>query len=141
MTTLEALSEAEVTEAGLTLFFKRAFIPSSLDGMGNVTVEMDSVRVTLVVDENIKLMKFMAVFGLADAAPLELKHAFVNRLNENLYFARFSVPNVRPDLLIADYWLPFEEGISVFQIISALRWFAKIVPSAIHAYDTDHLVL
>lgn len=140
MATAEVLAEEEVTAANLAQIFKRAFFKTSLDKDGDLIVHTDGQRVIVTLNPDNKLIKFMAVYGLKESARLELKHAFTNKMNHEVIFGRFSIPKSRPDSLIADYYLPFEEGIPAFQIISAIRLFARVAPYAIRACNTDDLV-
>lgn len=139
MATAEILAEDEVTTSNLAQMFKRAFLKTDLDKDGDLRVHTDGPRVVVTVDQDKKLLKFMAVYGVKESARLELKHAFANKMNDEIIFVRFSVPRTRPDMLVADYFLPFEEGIPTFQIVSALRLFARAVPGAIRTCDEHEL--
>ena len=140
MAMAEVLAENEVTTSNLTQIFKRAFFKTSLDKDGDLIVHTDGPRVIVTLNQDNKLIKFMTIYGVKESARLDLKHTFTNRMNDEIIVGRFSVPKTRPDMLIADYYLPFEEGIPAFQIVSALRLFARVVPGAIRACDENDLV-
>lgn len=140
MASAEVLSEDEVTPANLAQVFKRAFLKASVDEDGDLVVQSDGPRVLVTVDEDKKLLKFMTVYGVKQSARLQVKHALANKMNDDYILGRFSIPEGRPDLLIADYYLPYEEGIPAFQIVAALRLFARVVPGAIQDCDKDDLV-
>ena len=140
MATAEVLAEDEVTTSNLAQIFKRAFFKTSVDKDGDLIVHTDGPRVIVTLNQDNKLIKFMTVYGVKESAGLDLKHTFTNRMNDEVIVGRFSVPKTRPDMLIADYFLPFEEGIPAFQIVSALRLFARVVPGAIRACDENDLV-
>jgi len=140
MANVEVLVENEVAKESLAALFKRAFMSTSFDEDGDLIVQTDGPRVFVSVDEEKKLLKYMAIYGVKESSPLELKHAFVNKMNDEIIFVRFSIPEQRPDILMADYFLPYEEGIPTFQIVSAIRLFARIVPGAIRACDDNDLV-
>lgn len=133
------LHEDDVTTAKLCGLFKRAYMKATLDG-GQLSVDSDGPRVLVEVEENHKLLKFMALYMMRDDAALESKFEFMNRLNSSVIFARFSIPGDHPGVLVADYYLPFEEGITSFQIVTSLRLFARVVPGAIQACDNEALV-
>ena len=61
-------------------------------------------------------------------------------MNDSVILARFSV--TRGQVLMADYYLPFEEGELPYQIVKSLRVFGQVVMRAIREreHDTDHLV-
>ena len=137
----EIIAEDEVTTENLEGLFKRAFFSAKIDEDERLVIGTESIRRIFVgVDEDRKLLKYMAAFGLKEEAPLGLKHAFVNRMNHRVIFPRFSVVEERSDVLIADYFLTFEGGILAFQIVSALRLFSRVVRGAISECDDDDLV-
>ncbi|HOQ98980.1 MAG TPA: YbjN domain-containing protein [Anaerolineae bacterium] len=140
MATAQVLAEGEVTVANLAQLFKRAFFKASINHDGDLVVQTDGPRVLVSVDADKKLIKLMSVYGIQKAARLELKHALVNKMNDEFILCRFSIPEAATDLLVVDYYLPFEEGIPEFQIMSALRWFARVAPGAIRASDQHNLV-
>jgi hypothetical protein len=80
----------------------------------------------------------MAIYGLKEYMPEPPKHALCNKMNDAVILARFSV--ARADVLLADYFLSFEEGIIAFQIVNSVRLFGRIVVSTIREYDTEDLV-
>lgn len=140
MSNIEVLSESEVTKENLVSLFKRAFMSTSFDDDDDLVVQTDGPRVYVTIDEEKKLLKYMAIYGVNESSSLELKYALTNKMNDNFIFGRFSIPEQRPDMLVADYYLPYEEGIPTFQIVSAVRLFAKVVQSAIRASDDNDLV-
>jgi|YNPNPStandDraft_1061719.scaffolds.fasta_scaffold62473_3 hypothetical protein len=140
MATAEVLAEDEVTISNLAQIFKRAFFKTSIDKDGDLIVDTDGQRVIVTLNQDNKLIQFITVYSIKESARLDLKHTFTNRMNEKIIFGRFAVPKTRPDRLIADYYLPFKEGIPAFQIVCALRLFARVVPSAIRACDENDLV-
>ncbi len=140
MATAEVLAENEITKESLAALFKRAFLSTSFDKDGDLVVQTDGPRVFVTVDEDKKLLKYMSIYGVKESSPVELKHALVNKMNNDIIFGRFSIPEKTPGMLIADYFLPYEEGIPAFQIVSAIRLFARVVPVAIRACDDNDLV-
>lgn len=140
MATAEILAESEVTKENIAGLCKRAFMSTSFDKDGDLVVQTDGPRVVVMVDADKKLIKYLALYGVKKSSPLELKHAFVNKMTDTVIFGRFSIPDRRPDVLVADYFLPYEEGVPAFQIVSALRLFARVVPAAIGACDDNGLV-
>lgn len=140
MVNSELLSEKEISKERLAALFKQAFFSTSFDKDGDLVVRSDGPRVFVIVDSQKKLLKYMAIYGVKETAPLELKHQFVNRMNDDIIFVRFSIPGKRHDVLMADYYLPYEDGIPAFQIIAAFRLFSRVVPGAIRACDELDLV-
>ncbi|MDE0221248.1 MAG: YbjN domain-containing protein [Spirochaetaceae bacterium] len=137
----EIIPENDVTPENILALFKRAFYSASLDDDGDVCVDTDGPRVYVTVMENTKLLRYTTVYGVNDTAPLESKHTFVNKMNDDVILCRFSIPEHDHGILYVDYFLPFGEGVLAFQIVSALRWFARIVPSAIRDCDDGNFVI
>lgn len=138
MASARLLAESEVTMSNLDELFRQAFFQTSLDKDGDLIVQSDGPRVIVTIDQQKKLVKFMAVYGLRAEVALGPKLALVNRMNDEIIYVRFSVP--RDDILVADYFLLFQEGIPAFQLVSSLRLFARVVPAAIRACDQEDLV-
>ena len=137
----EVIAEAEVTPENIRNLFKRAFYSASLDADGDVRVETDGPSVYVSVRDNTKLLRYVTVYGVKETAPLELKLAFANKMNDDVILCRFTIPEHDCGALYVDYYLPYGEGIFAFQIVSALRWFARVVPSAIRDCDDNNLVI
>lgn len=136
----EIIAEDEVTPENIRNLFKRAFYGASIDDDDDVRIDTDGPLVFVGIRENVKLLRYTTLYGVDESARLESKHAFVNRLNNDVILCRFSISGRDDDTLCADYYLPFGEGILAFQVVSALRWFARIVPNAIRDCDEDNLV-
>ena len=103
-------------------------------------MESEGPKVVVSIQEKHKLIRYVIVYGMNEFGPLDQKLSFVNRMNDDVIFARFSVPESRPEMLMCDYFLPYEEGVTAFQIVTAMRLFARVVVGAIHACDDDDLV-
>ncbi|MCS1408363.1 MAG: hypothetical protein M2R45_01538 [Verrucomicrobia subdivision 3 bacterium] len=130
-----------MTTERLVALFKRAYFSVSLDEDGDLCVGTDDIRrVFVIIYEDYKLLRYFALFGLWEKASLESKRAFVNKMNDKFNFVRFSVFEDHPNVLVADYYLPFEEGIPAFQIVSALRLFSRLAYRILREYDEDDLV-
>lgn len=136
----EYIVESEVTPKNVRELFARAFYSTQLDDDGDIFVRAEPTSVYVSVNRDNRLLRYAAHYRIDENASLESKHAFVNKLNDSVVFCRFSIPDVYEDTLVADYYLPFEEQITSFQIVSAFRLFTQIVPNAIRDCDDDDLV-
>lgn len=134
------LEEHEVTTQSLSKIFKNILFKTSFDDDGDLIVYTDGPRVLVTLNSSQKLTKFMSLYGVKKSARLDIKHELINKLNDQYIFVRFAIPEKRPDVLMADYYLPFEEGVSSYQVAKAIRLFAQVVPNAIRASDTHDLV-
>lgn len=138
--TPEYIVESEVTPENIRELFSRAFYSTHLDDDGDVVVNAEPISVFITISKNNRLLKYSTYYEIDETAPLEPKLAFVNKMNDHVVFSRFSIPEDHEDTLAADYFLPFGESISSFQIVSALRLFASVVVNAIRDCDDADLV-
>lgn len=136
----EYIVESEVTPKNIRELFSRAFYNTDLDDDGDVVVNAEPISVFISINKNNRLLKYSTYYRVDETAPLESKLAFVNKMNDDVVLCRFSIPEDHEDTLVADYFLPFGESISSFQIVSALRLFALVVVNAISDCDDDDLV-
>ncbi len=128
-TNSKVLTEDEVTIPKIKEIIERAFLKAILDNDGDLIVHTDNgPRVIMTVDKDRKLIKFLAIYA-NESGWLKAEHT--NRINDNYIFARFSVPD-QGDVITIDYYLPFEGGVTAYQLISALRIFARVGSAAIH---------
>ncbi|HEY9750269.1 MAG TPA: YbjN domain-containing protein [Allocoleopsis sp.] len=135
----DILPENQVTRETLQRCFKSAFLKTEIDEDGDLRVQSDfGIHPFVMIDEDRKLIKFMSLFSLKENIPEEDKLKLVNKLNDDVILVRFSVN--QPDLLVADYYLFYEEGISTYQIIHTFKRFAKITVQAIEEHDTEDLL-
>lgn len=140
MGTPEIIAENQVTTDTLESLFRRAFFSTSLDDDGDVCVETDDPIVYVSINASNKLIKYTAVYRFKESVSMNSKLVFVNKMNDDVIFCRFSVSEDNPELLIADYFLPYGEGLPAFQIVSALRLFARVAPRIIHDCDEHDIV-
>lgn len=138
MPAVEVLAETEVTTPNLAQMFKRAFFSTSIDSDGDLIVQSDGLRIIVRIDGEKKLVVFTVMLRVNESATEISKLTLVSQMNNKVVLARFAIP--RPDLMIADCTLPFEEGIPTFQIVATLRLFARVVVNAIRICDEHGIV-
>lgn len=137
MAKLESFEEENVTKNNLENLFSEAYMSTSMDGGGGLVVEAGQIRVLVDIMKESSLIKYVSYFGIDKSKPLEAGYKLVNQMNRQIVFCRFSIVE---DALVSDYFLPYEKGVSKFQIISSIRFFGKVVPSAIQSCDDIGLV-
>jgi hypothetical protein len=129
MQTAEVLTEDELTPSNLKKFFESIYLKASLNDHGYLLVQADGeLPVGITLDHHRKLLKFLVAYDNGHGQ-LALEH--VNRMNDSYILARFSVSEPG-DSIFVDYHLPYEGGITPYQLLSVLRIFAKVGPAAIH---------
>ena len=136
----EHIAESKMSPKVIQALFDRAYFGSSIDDDDDVLVETEAISVYISINRDNRLLKYTAAYKVDESAPVESKHALVNKMNDDVIFCRFAIPEHREDTLIVDYFLPFGKSISSFNIVSALRLFALVVPNAIRDCDDNDLV-
>lgn len=134
----EVFAEDEVTTSSLTQILQQALYKVSPLNDTHFIVDPDGVIVS--VNQDIKMIRFIAMWDFKESAALKLKHATVNKLNDEVRLVRFSISQSQPDLVYADYYLTFENGILPFQVVHALRLFSRIATYAIQTCDEKGLL-
>jgi len=133
------INEDKVTPTHLLQLFKNALMKASLDEDNDirVTTGPGSLFLLEVLSEQ-KMLKYVSLFGFKKHANTSEKLALLNKLNSGIILSRFSMP--REDVLLSEYFLPYEEGISSYQVVNCLRLFERVTTGAIRQYDTSDLV-
>ena len=135
----DIISADEMNNEKIHTLFKAAYMKPEYDSDGDVRIKGPSgFHQIISVDGEKQLIKYMSMFGLKENRSREEKLEFVNKLNDGVVFSRFSMP--RDDVLLSDYFLAYEEGITPLQILSSMKWFDKVTIGAIKAYDESDLV-
>ncbi len=134
------LKEDEVNSTNLyELFDNNKLMEASRDEDDNICIKMKLGNISLIqVLSQQKMLKYVSMFGFKAQAEQSEKLDFLNRLNSEIILSRFSMP--RGDVLLSEYFLPYEEGIDSNQIINCLILFERVTTSAIRQLDTDDLV-
>jgi hypothetical protein len=140
METAEVIAENDVTKAGLAEIFKRAFLRTSFDNDGDLIVDIDGARIIITLDQANKLIRFMYIYPTKKSVDVNAKQIVINRLNNELMFTRFAIPQERPDLLVADYYISYEEGIPAFQLVSAVRLLRRVILGAMRICDQNGIL-
>ncbi len=133
------LNEDKVTPTHLLQLFKNALMKASLDEENDirVTTGLGSLFLIEVLSEQ-KMLKYVSLFGFKKQANQSEKLLLLNQLNSGVILSRFSMP--KADALLSEYFLPYEEGISSYQVINCLRLFEQVTTGAIRQFDTSDLV-
>lgn len=135
----DIIPQSEVTVDRLARLLEQSFYPFERLEEERLAVETDGPTVQISLNEEHHLLKFLAVYRFRPEAPEERKLPFVNRVN-NVILVRFVVPEEAPEVVVADCYLPYHQGIPAHQVIHTLRLFSRIVPAAIGQCDEDDLV-
>ena len=114
MQTAKVLTEDELTPSNLKKFFESIYLKASLNDHGYLLVQADGeLSVGITLDQHRKLLKFLMAY---DNGHGELTLEHVNRMNDSYILTRFSVSQPGDSIFI-DYHLPYEGGITPYQLL------------------------
>ncbi|WP_320150564.1 YbjN domain-containing protein [uncultured Tolumonas sp.] len=136
----EVLLYEEVNSEKLLSILNQAYISGHLDDDGDIVADVDGHTILLTLNKRNKLIKFTALYSLKDSFPLELKHSLTNLMNDDVILSRFSVPDIDANVLVSDYFLPYEAGVLEQNIISSLRMMSRINSHAIRYCDPQDII-
>jgi len=133
------LEEDNVNPTSVLQLFENAFIKATLD-------EDEDIRITtapgclflIKVLPDKKMLKYASWFGFKDGVSVDKKLAFLNQLNYGVILSRFSMPE--ENVLLSEYFLSYEEGIQLYQVINSFRLFERVTIGAIKQFDIAHLI-
>ena len=126
--------------AEIAKLYKRAFIKVLGQEEDSIAIETEDIFMNIGLHKPLKLLQFVTFYNANPSVSAEIKRAFVNEINATKVLARFYYMEDH-DKIVADYSLPFEEGISEYQVIAATRLFSMIVPRAVKEHNRDGAVL
>lgn len=120
----ELIQDNEVNIDRLESIFNSEYYNTERDKDGNLIVLAEGAHVYVRIDSDRKFIGFSAFWVLKERAKEIDKLRFANQLNSSYVFLRYFVP--APNLLRADYDLPFEGGIMPHFIVRMLRLFFRL---------------
>lgn len=123
------LARREVKRDTIETLLRSAGFRTSHDEDGDIVVQMNGRRTTLVIEATAVFIQFLQFFELNSVATEASKHALANSLNDEWNLVRFHIPS--EGRLTADCMLPFDSGLSPVQLITTLRDFVVITADAI----------
>jgi len=133
------ISANEISLQQILGVFQNAYLEAEIDGDGDLCVRTENgIKILISINEANALLHFVAIYGLSEDASEAQKLAFVNRLNDEIILVRFSVAN--ENTLVADYYLPYGQGVSPFHIVTVVRLMNRIIPPTFSKYDEDDVL-
>jgi hypothetical protein len=124
----ELLEPEQISPEMLKDLFTDAFMDASIDKDGDVQV-VETYRSYVVPGNENKWIRVYAIFGYNEAATLEDKMDFVNRVNAELVIVRAYVDTT--GRFIFEHYLPVEGGITRKAVVLATRRFHRLLEAAI----------
>lgn len=113
-------------------------IRCSHEGEFLLVEESDGFRAVASVDEDRKLISYVAILEMSSEIPEAEKLQLVNELNDNLILVRFVMTT--PTLLWCDYEIHYNQGIPVHLIRQSYQTFSEVVKGALQANEQNQVV-
>ena len=135
---MKGLTRDEVTPANLARVFEQAFFRTRFNEDGGVSVHTDAGWVMILVGDENRFLRFMAIYDLRDDADDSAKLLLISRANMGSGFARFYLAH--PTRLVADCDVPFDSDIPLRHMFETFRQFHCSVWSAMKTCDEDGIV-
>jgi len=128
MKTAKVLTENDLTPLNLRRFFQSEYMNAYVFEDERVYVHVDDgLLVQISLDKTNKLLKFFVAY---DNDTFQLGIANINVINLTNILGRFAVYEHR-DIIIVTYHLPYEGGITPYQLLAVLRTLATVANDAI----------
>ena len=130
---------AEITIENLQELLSASYVTNEIDTEGRILATTDSgLKVFITLNDANKLIKFALGFRIKEDASEEQKLQLANRINDKIVLVRYAVST--PEVLVADYFLPYGQGIIPMQIINSLKLLDRVCLAGIREHDTDGIV-
>lgn len=113
--------------------FRLAALETSIDDEGDLRVHIYNDEANVLQNPKRGWLQFVKAFKIDADASEKLKYAAVNELNQDWEMVRFYIS--APDRLVADYVLPYEQGISPMQLVLSLQGFVATVAQALRSSE------
>jgi hypothetical protein len=134
------LPAADVTIANIQELLSSSYVTNEIDAEGRILATTDNgLKVFVTINEQNQLIKFALGFRIKDDASDEQKLGLANRINDKIILVRYAIP--APEVLVADYFLPYAQGIIPMQIINSLKLLDRVCLAGIREHDTDGIVV
>lgn len=134
----ELVTEANLSRDLMKAVYDAAKVPASLDGGGNLVVNLPQVKVFVLPGKD--SVRLMASYDFTPRATWQEKLDLANRINDEYIMVRALLPEKWPGTLSVDYYVMIGAGISRATMVAITKRFGEVVVEAIGATDTDRLI-
>ena len=132
------LEPSAVSLESIEAAFRLAGLVTSRDDDGDLRVHIYNDEANVLTHPKRAWLQFVKTFKIDPSAAEKLKLAAVNELNQEWEMVRFYI--AAPDRLVADYVLPYEQGVSPMQLVLTLQGFVATVAEALRASEKVKLI-
>jgi len=133
------VAAADISIESLHELLNSSYVNNEIDDQGRILATTDSgLKVFISLNEPNKLVKFALGFRIKPEASEEQILQLANRINDKVIMVRYAVPAA--EVLVADYFLPYGQGIQALQIVNSLKLLDKVCLAGIREHDTDSIV-
>jgi hypothetical protein len=141
MNTAKPWLEQDVTLENMMGLLSQSDVKFTVADEETLNLDIDGASVYFEVDQDKKMIKFIAFAKINAFAPYEQKHDLVNALNDSYVLTRFSLSRKNPERMMADYFIPFTGGIVPLQVLTSLHIFTRVLVWGIQKEDKHDLLV
>jgi hypothetical protein len=132
----EYVAEEDIDRATLGDLFSRAFMRVTYDKDGDLWAQdYDAPKVMITVDLVRRMIRLAAAWRYKQEADPDARRRLAARANDAFMAARFRA--IEPDLFVAEYYLSYEKGLLAAQLVHSLKFFGRIIQSAVREHDGE----
>lgn len=133
------IAASDVSLESLQQHLNEAYVNGEIDDQDRILVTTDNgLKVLISLNQDNKLIKFALGFRIKEEASEEQVLRLANRINDKIILVRCAVPS--DEVLVADYFLPYGQGIQPLQIVNSLKLLDRVCLAAIREQDTDKII-
>ncbi len=104
-------------------------------------MQFDGGRVFVEVISSPRFIRYSKYLRFQPDSELVERYRLVARMNMNMVMPRFMVAEDNPEMLVVDYLICYEGGVSPSQLVHLVGVFSHVVRVAILNFDEKEIVL
>jgi Putative bacterial sensory transduction regulator len=129
----DLITAETVTKELLRSIFDAAYMDVHTDKDGDLVIK-ERCSVYVFPDADKKRIRLMTQFGFVATATASQKLEAANKMNIGYLFARASVRN---EVLLFDYDIPLDSGVTKKALVLMIKRFAQIPHAAVHEHAEE----
>jgi hypothetical protein len=134
------MNSGDVNIDQLFNMFKAAYLKPTFDEDGELFIKSaHGMPIFVFVNNDHEYIRLMVNMELNDKTKRQDKLALMNDMNSSMIYSRFMLRE--DNLLQADSFILFKEGVSTLQILSAIRLFEQTINAAIQEHNVWDIII
>jgi len=136
------VAASDMTPTMLESIFTQALFKTSYLENGDLSVQFGAGggRATVHIDQAHQLLRYYRVYRFKTSATDTQKLELANRINREIIMVRTYIPKGQADTLVVDYFQPYDESVTRYQIASTARYSMDVAMKAVNQMDEEDIV-